>query len=212
MSRAGAMAGVFVAAGVAVGMALSGCAGESTTGDATPTDTPASTATLVEETSAPTSNQSAPGDTTAPGTELGIGDTAVVPYKYGTGAVHTVAITVTAIEKGDKAAFERQFGAKAADLTPYYLRVTARNVGDTDMSYASSPRVRAITADGGLTGVSLVGDLGDCVNENFAKDAGKDATLESCFLEAAQPGDEVTGVQYGEDEGGYRDQPIVWRR
>jgi hypothetical protein len=206
MSRAGAMAGMIAAAG----MALSGCAGE-TGGTATeisePTPTPVETTT-----SAPGSDRSAPGDVTAPGTELAIGDSAVVPYKYGTGAVHTVAITVDAIEKGDKAAFRKQFGAKAADLTPYYLRVTARNVGDTDMSFASSPRVRAITDDGGLTGVSLIGSLSDCEDESFPKDAGKDATVETCFLEAAQSNDAVTGAQYGEDEGGYREQPIVWKR
>jgi hypothetical protein len=205
MRSTGATVGVIVAAG----LALAGCAEENTAGNATPTDTPEPTSTPVEETSEPAA---APGDITAPGTELEVGDAAVVPYKYGTGPVHTVEITVTAIEKGDRAAFKKAFGSKAADLEPYYLQVTARNVGDTDLSYASSPRVRAITDDGGLTGVSLIGDLSDCKNENFPKDAGKDATLETCFLEAAQSNDTVTGAQYGEDEGGYREQPIVWKR
>lgn len=217
------MRGASVLAGVvvAVGIAVSGCGQDNVAGTATSGDSPNASTPAARKTSErpPTSARKTsarpapadPGDITTPGTELKVGDTAVVPFKKGGQSGHTVAITVSSIEKGDQAAFEQQFGERAKGLVPYYLKITVRNVGDSDLSHASAPRVRAIKADGRLTGVSLVGSLSGCESESFPKDAGNGATVESCVLQAARQADTVAGAQYAESEGGYSSKPIVWK-
>src|SRR6478609_167933 len=53
----------------------------------------------------PSDDAAAPAgdDVAAPGTKFKIGDRAVLPFKYGTNKKGTVAVTVTAIEKGAEA-------------------------------------------------------------------------------------------------------------
>jgi hypothetical protein len=176
------------------------------------------------ETSAPTpaapgpTDQGAPpagsggGPVTSPGTALKVGQRAVVPFKYGS-ETGTVAITVTAIEQGDQAAFKTRFRAKGNGMVPYYIRYSVENVGGTDLSSSSAPLLSAIGPDGQGTGVSVIGDLPDCergrATDQFTSAGAK---YEGCRLQAARQGDEVAGAEYDETDGGYGDSPIVWKK
>ncbi|MEV8435737.1 hypothetical protein AB0425_00050 [Actinosynnema sp. NPDC051121] len=194
----------------ALALLLSAC-GDATSGTAAPatTETPAETGSSSAPTSTTTATKAAAsGDVTAPGTELKVGERAVVPFKYGTDKNGTIALTVTAIEKGDNADLAA-FGEKAKGITPYYIRVTVENVGGTDLSY-SSLSLRAIGPDGKGTGVIISGDTKQCESETAKKDfttAG--AKYETCVLQGAREGAAVAGAEYDKGDG-YDKSPITW--
>ncbi|MFB7919568.1 hypothetical protein [Streptomyces sp. NPDC056061] len=148
------------------------------------------------------------GDVAAPGTKFKIGDRAVLPFKYGTDKEGTVAVTVTAIEKGAEADMA-PFGDKAKGMTPYYIRMKVENVGGTDLSYASL-RLRGKLEGGGPTGVVLIGDLpGKCDNETAPRDfTTKGASYETCSLSATKT-DPIAVASFEEGDA-YRDSPVLW--
>ncbi|RBM16229.1 hypothetical protein DI005_25610 [Prauserella sp. PE36] len=198
-----------------LGLALAACGGEEdTAGDAAAAETPASSSSEQSpasetESSSPAADEAAPAEVTPPGTELKVGETATIPFTYGTEKSGTIAITVTAIDKGDPADLAA-FGDRANGLVPYFIRIKVENVGGTDLSY-SSVRLRALGEDGRGTGVVITGDVeGKCESTN-ADDTftAAGATFESCTLQAAQEGVAVTGAEFGDSEE-YSDDPIVW--
>ncbi|MGW1128001.1 hypothetical protein [Streptomyces sp. NPDC002526] len=148
------------------------------------------------------------GDVAAPGTKFKVGDRAVVPFKYGTSKEGTVAITVTAIEKGTEADMA-PFGDKAKGMTPYYIRMKVENVGGTDLSY-SSLRLRGNLAGGAPTGVILIGDLpGKCDSETAPRDfTTKGASYETCSLSATKT-DPIAVASFEEGDA-YSDSPVIW--
>ncbi|MDV9197444.1 hypothetical protein [Streptomyces sp. Wh19] len=148
------------------------------------------------------------GDVAAPGTKFKIGDRAVLPFKYGTDKKGTVAVTVTAIEKGAEADMA-PFGDKAKGMTPYYIRMKVENVGGTDLSYASL-RLRGKLEGGGPTGVILVGDLpGKCDSETAPRDfTTKGASYETCSLSATKT-DPIAVASFEEGDA-YSGSPVLW--
>ncbi|EHR63734.1 hypothetical protein [Saccharomonospora cyanea] len=208
------------AAVAALGLGLTAC-GDTETGAAQPADTTkagtssasasptSSEAPAPESTEAKPSGSSASGDVTAPGTELKVGETATVPFTYGTDMSGTIAITVTAIEQGAPADLAA-FGDRAKGLVPYFIKYQVENVEGTDLSY-SSVRLRATTADGRGTGVIISGDVeGKCESETADRDfttAG--ASYETCALQASREGIEVVGAEFSDGDD-YLDDPVVW--
>jgi hypothetical protein len=200
---------------VAAALLLSSCASE-TAGTAvsstsTPPITAATSAVSPSSATASSSPKVAAGsaDVTKPGSELKVGDRAVVPFKYGTDKNGTIAITVTAIEKGDNADLAK-FGDKAKGLIPYYIRVSVENVDGSDLAY-STVSLRAIGTDGKSTGVIISGDVDKCESETAKKDfttAG--AKYETCVLQASREGLEVAGATYDKGDD-YLKSPLVWK-
>ncbi|MFF2185267.1 hypothetical protein [Streptomyces sp. NPDC058155] len=150
----------------------------------------------------------AEGDVAAPGTKLKVGDKAVLPFEYTSDKKGTVAVTVTAIEKGAEADMSA-FGEKAAGMTPYFIKMKVENVGGTDMAYASLA-LNGVLDGGGSTGVILVGDIPDkCENEAApAEFTTKGASYETCTLSATK-GEPVTAASFDEGDA-YSDDPVVW--
>ncbi|MFM9703672.1 hypothetical protein [Streptomyces galilaeus] len=146
------------------------------------------------------------GDVTAPGAGLKVGDKAVLPFEYAK-KKGTLAITVTAIDKGTEADMS-QFGERAKGLTPYFIKMKVENVGDTDLSRAYV-QLRGLLDGGQSTGVSLIGDIpGKCDKESAPAEFGKGVSFETCSLAASQSGD-VTGAEFDEGDA-YSDKPVVW--
>ncbi|MEV0575586.1 hypothetical protein [Streptomyces sp. NPDC050392] len=189
----------------------SSSAQESPSASAPASPDPASSDPGSESPSADTGDDAgapAGGDVAAPGTKLKIGDRAILPFTYGTEKKGTVAVTVTAIEKGAEADMA-PFGAKAKGMTPYYIRMKVENVSGTDLSYASL-RLRGKLEGGGPTGVILIGDLpGKCDNETAPRDfTTKGASYETCSLSATKT-DPIAAASF-EDGDAYSDSPVLW--
>ncbi|WP_405928902.1 hypothetical protein OH733_19340 [Streptomyces griseus] len=203
-----------------IGFTLSACNGDD--GESAAKESPAASASASA--SAPASSEPssesptddsgnggeapADGDVTAPGTKLKTGDRAVLPFRYTSDKQGTIAVTVTAIEKGaesDMAAF----GDKAKGMTPYFIKMKVENVGGTDLSYASL-KLDGVLDGGAGTGVILMGDIpGKCDRETAPRDfTTKGATYETCSLAATKTAP-VTGAEYDEGDT-YSDNPVVW--
>jgi hypothetical protein len=164
-------------------------------------------ATRAADSPATTTSSTGPAKTTPPGTKLKLGARAVVSSSDG-----TIAITVTAIEAGDKAAFDQKYGDKAKEITPYYIRFTVENVDGSDMSFTSSPSLHGDTADGTGTGVIVTGEVGDCTDDGAPKDfktAG--ASYQACKLAGGTAVDKVTAATYDATDS-YDGNPIVWQK
>ncbi|MEV6909369.1 hypothetical protein [Amycolatopsis sp. NPDC051071] len=198
------------ATGCAAVLLLSACGGKEEAGSPVPAPAPAPTSAPA---SSPTTSGTLPvgnPDATAPGTELKVGDRAVVPFKYGNDKAGTIAITVKTIELGAKEDLAA-YGDKAKGMTPVYIRISVENVGGTDLTY-SSVRLRAVGPDGKGTGVIITGETPKCQSESAKKDfktAG--ATYETCGLQAVKDGDDVGGATYGDGDG-YKDKPVIWKK
>ncbi|AXK37135.1 hypothetical protein DVA86_06500 [Streptomyces armeniacus] len=150
----------------------------------------------------------AEGDVTAPGTKVKVGDRAVLPFEYTSQKKGTIAVTVTAIEKGTEADMSG-FGAKAKGMTPYFIKTKVENVGGTDLSYASL-KLDGVLEGGSATGVVLIGDIpGKCDNESAPRDFNtKGASYETCALSATKTAP-VTAASFNEGDA-YSSSPVVW--
>lgn len=195
---------------VAAGL-LAGCVslpGDDEAGD--PAPAASSSAPSSPGQSAPAPAPAANAQLTPPGTRLKVGQKAVVPWEYGSSR-GTIGITVTAIERGDVAAFKQRFGAKANGLVPYYIRYTVENVGGTDLANVGAPDLSAQLSDGSPTGVVLMGSLPEC--ESGDADSGFSAAgarFQTCKLQAARTGSTITSAVFEDELGGYDDQEVVW--
>lgn len=199
-------------------IAAAGCdSGEPDAGTSAGARDRGASATTTTKSTAPESTtgqteQAGDAAVTPPGSELTVGDTAVVPYRYAGDTNHAVSITVTGIDPGDQTAFNDKFGAKSEGYVPYYITVTVTNVSGTSMRGVSSPRLRALGPDGRSTGAVLVGDLPGCENESAPREfTEKGASFDTCVLQAAQAGTTLSGVEYDDDTGGYDAAPLVWK-
>nr|WP_158854185.1 hypothetical protein [Saccharothrix deserti] len=207
---------VFAAALATIGLGLSACgsdkAGSAVPAPASPppSSTPSSSEPTENTTPAIDDDSGVPveGDVTAPGTKLKVGDRAVLPFEYTSKKKGTIAVTVTAIEKGTEADMAA-FGEKAKGLTPYFIKMKVENVGGTDLSYASL-KLGGVLDGGTGTGVVLIGDIpGKCDNESAPTGfTTKGASYETCTLSATK-GSPVTAAEFDEGDE-YSDGPVVW--
>ncbi|MEW2423122.1 hypothetical protein AB0911_21505 [Streptomyces nigra] len=196
----------------ALGLGLTACGGDSEDGAAekeSPTaaaPTPDAASPSAEGGDGEGGATRPAGDVTAPGTGLKVGDKAVLPFEYAK-KKGTLAITVTAIDKGAEADMSR-FGERAKGLTPYFIKMRVENVGDTHLSHAYV-QLRGLLDGGRSTGVSLIGDIpGKCDKESAPAEFGKGVSFETCSLAASQSG-VVTGAEF-DDGDAYSDKPVVW--
>ncbi|MFD4025614.1 hypothetical protein ACFWRV_19170 [Streptomyces sp. NPDC058576] len=203
---------VFAAAVVTMGLALSACNDDD--GAPAAQDSPKASAPAEPSSESPAADSGddgaapAEGDVTAPGTKLKVGERAVLPFEYTSDKKGTIAVTVTAIEKGAEADMA-PFGDDAKGMTPYFIKMKVENVGGTDLSYASLS-LRGALEGGAGTGVVLVGDIpGKCEADDAPGEfATKGASYETCSLSATKTAP-VTAVEFDEGDA-YSDSPVVW--
>lgn len=145
------------------------------------------------------------------GTALPLGKQAVIPYDDSIDA-GTLGVTVTAVEPGDQAQYETQFGEDAQGSVPHYVHYTVENLGGTDLSTKSLFSLYGSTVKGETnTGVFLIGDVPDCGRVLSPEDfTTVGASFESCQLIAAPTGQDI--VEVGYDKGDYDENPIVWTK
>lgn len=187
-----------------------------TTTSASPSE-PTSTAT--EATSSAPEPGALSGDVTAPGTELAIGDTAVLPLTYGTEGTATVEVKVVGITEGTSADLKAAEVKNAADYTPFYinLEMTILEVGDQGFgSYTPGSDFDGLTGSSKAGSLIIFGDFAPCDNGGFEFDSAVGDTAPGCVPALATKGSTVDGVQFsgGPDDAGYDQfdgEPVVWK-
>lgn len=211
---------VMVAAVVAAtAVVLTACSDDSG-GDAAGAETTRTTetTTTTEEAADDTSSSDAPApvevEFTKPGTELKIGDKAVVPYERG-GEKGALGITVTAIEKGTTADLAGLDDVK--DQVPFFIRYTVTNESGSAFTNVSAIPVFGVV-DGGSAGFVTGGGVDKCElgssEDDFATQGG---SYDACRIALGTAAIAVVGAEYDEDDSDiapgsdYSDAPITWR-
>ncbi|MFK0220031.1 hypothetical protein ACIQWN_17795 [Streptomyces vinaceus] len=145
---------------------------------------------------APAAGQAKPGQT------FKIGETAQVPFNYGSTKGGTIALTVTGVEQGQPADLDSlKLGDKVKGMIPYYVRYTVKNVGTVDLSYASVGHMKGLLPDGSeAQGVSVIGTFDKCKDESLPKGFTNGQTQTSCAIALAPSAQtKVVGAEYWGD-------------
>ncbi|MBB3050918.1 hypothetical protein FHS23_001941 [Prauserella isguenensis] len=205
-----------------IGLALSACGGEEEAAPETQEQTSAPASSAEPDASAAAEPADSDGgevsalpvddEVTAPGTELKIGDRAVVPFEYTDEKKGTVAITVTSIEKGSASDLPKKSDGSSVDsrITPYYITFTVENVGGEELEYSR------VDLDGRLPGgestgavLTVIGGVDQCESESAPSEFNEQgASYESCTIQGSARGD-VTEVHFTESPD-YEESPVVW--
>ncbi|WP_314248735.1 hypothetical protein [Streptomyces sp. DSM 40907] len=213
----------FAAVGLAVvgSLALTGCQNGDEESPAQPASSApgsapaASAAPTGPSTGAGAAPAGAPG-TAKPGQVFKIGEAAEIPYDYGDFKGSRIALTVTAIEQGTPADLEGLgLGDKANGKVPYYIRYTVKNIGTTDMSYASVGHVSGLLGDGtAAQSLAVIGRFEKCKGESMPKGFANGQTQTTCAIALAPSAQtKVAGAAYGGNpyNAANKSEAITWK-
>ncbi|MBS4753471.1 hypothetical protein KG112_11720 [Nocardioides sp. zg-ZUI104] len=208
-------------------LALTACGGEDEDTDAKD-KTSQSTEETTEATETPTESAetetspvapAAPaGDVTAPGTELAIGEPAVVPFTSGTDSSGTVEVTITEIKKGSADDLKPlNLGDRAAGLVPYYIQVNVKGVsGSETLAHTSiNESIEGALPDGSRAQtLSIIGTFEPCDNVSFPGEFADGTSYTTCVPYLAQESTEVSSARYAQRDSEYSSydgKPVVWK-
>ncbi|MCX4696682.1 FimV family protein [Streptomyces sp. NBC_01408] len=156
------------------------------------------------------------GGTAKSGQVFKIGETARIPFSYGSNKGGQLDLTITAIEQGNPADLDAlKLGDKVKGMIPYYIRYSVKNTGTTDLSYSSVGHVKGLLTDGSdAQKVSVIGKFEKCPNESLPKGFTNGQTQTSCAL-ALAPSDQtkVTAAEYwGEPYNSLsKNKGLIWK-
>ncbi|WP_371653389.1 MULTISPECIES: hypothetical protein [unclassified Streptomyces] len=176
-------------------LALSACNGDdgsdasvggATPKPSTPSSAPSSSAPSTQP-SAPAGDGGAAGGQAKGGQTFKFGQAAQFPFKYGTKTKGEIALTVDAIEKGDPADLAPlKLGDKVSGKVPYYIRYTVKNVGTTNLEYASVTHVKGHLGDGtDAQDLMIIGNFAKCDSDSLPKGFTNGKTQKSCAIALA---------------------------
>lgn len=155
---------------------------------------------------------------TAPGTQLAVGESAVIPLRIPYKPQVPVRVTVTAIDEGTLADFgQYKVPPEAADSRPYYVRYTITALAPGEYSgvtlgytLAVDDRGQEHTAtllDSRMSGASF--DRCNAIGAFKAGDT-EGSTREGCRIFLVHKNGSMTGFRFKEFETPYNKSPVTW--
>jgi hypothetical protein len=151
-----------------------------------------------------------PGETTAPGTRLRVGESALIRYDGSSAGATVVEVTVESVEAGRIADLaEFNLPADAAASTPYYVTLRWTNRGETTLKYPGLVvPTTAHTASGEASPITLIGSFPRCdtVDASPAEFA-PEISVSGCRVFLVPAGQKVAQVGWS---GSFRDDPVLW--
>ncbi|MFD9790261.1 hypothetical protein ACFWXK_04840 [Streptomyces sp. NPDC059070] len=200
MRRSGRVKLASVGLVVVGSLALSACNGDDDAGKpvggATPTSSAPSAQPSSQPSSQPSDQPSAPaggggtgggGAQAKGGQTFKIGEAAQFPFTYGTTTKGEISLTVDAIEKGSAADLAPlKLGDKVSGKVPYYIRYTVKNVGTTDLAYASVSHMKGHLGDGSeAQDLMVIGSFDKCPSDSLPKGFTNGKTQKGCAIALA---------------------------
>lgn len=195
------------AAGAAV-IILAGCSGaaevEAPQTSAAPVVESASPSPEVTE-SAVAAPADLPGDFTAAGAQLAVGDTALLNWDHYEHGDIALAVTVDAIRVGTLADFDSldldaETAAQIQGYTPVYIDVTVvkADLTQNPIEFSSiGSNIDAVSAAGGpLPSFTVFGDFPMCDDESFDPDVDTGAPQSTCAIFMVPSGQEFGAAQW----------------
>lgn len=182
-------------------LVLSGCSGSS---DPAAEPTPSATTASVS----PYLPVPAGVELTKPGSQLNVGDHAVVAYEPRQDQVGALDIAVTKLEKTSIDDFSAwQLSDDQKKSTPYYVRVTIENVGDTDLGGREIPLYVVNDDNVLLESTPFASSFAPCPSTGFPEKFGPGATTNACLVYLAPNHGELVAVSFRPEESF---NPITW--
>lgn len=187
---------------VAGALALPACSGDGSDagGATTPSATPSASPYLPVP----------DGVTLTPqGTHIKVGDTAVVAYEPRQNQVGVLEITVTSLEE---TTIKKSFGAwklskEQKASTPFFVRATVTNVGETDLGGRRVPLYIVNDQNVLLESTPFASAFEPCPSAALPKKFGPSASEDVCLVYLAPDHGELEAVSFRPEE---TFDPIIW--
>ena len=145
---------------------------------------------------------------TPPGSQLSVGDAAVVAYEPRQEQVGALDITVTKLERTRIEAFSAwQLSDAQKASTPYYVRATIENVGDTDLGGRPVPLYVVNEDDVLLEATPFASSFKPCPSTPFPEKFGPGDSTDVCLVYLAPDHGELEAVSFRPVE---TFNPITW--
>ena len=197
------VAGVPLALVLATSLALSACSGDDSGSEGSGDD---DTSPAVAET--PYLDVPEGVELTAQGSELENGESATVAYEPRQNAVGALDITVTATEKASFSMFEGWELTKETRATsPYFVRATVENVGDTDLGGRPVPLYIVDDQNRLIEPSVFTGTFQPCEGSMFPKKFKNGDKVKACLVYLAPDKGDLTAVSFRPDQ---EFDPITW--
>ena len=145
---------------------------------------------------------------TEPGSQLAVGDHAVVAYQPRQEQVAALDIVVTKLEKAsikDFSAWQLSDAQQAS--TPYYVRARIENVGDTDLGGRAVPLYVVNEDNVLLEPTPFASSFQACPSTPFPEKFGPGETARACLVYLAPDHGDLVSVSFRPDE---TFNPITW--
>jgi hypothetical protein len=193
---------------LAVSLALTACSGDDgarpeSESESSPTATEAAT-----ETETPYLDVPDGVELTEQGSELDVSEKATVAYEPRQNAVGALDVTVTSIERADFRLFDGfELTRETMKTTPYFVRATVSNVGDTDLGGRPVP-LYIVDGDNRLIESSVfAGTFKPCEGSMFPSKFRSGDKVKTCLVYLAPDKGDLTAVSFRPDQ---EFDPITW--
>jgi hypothetical protein len=145
---------------------------------------------------------------TAPGSQLAVGDHAVVAYKPRQDQVGALDIRVTALEKTTIKDFSAwQLNDAQKQSNPYYVRTLIKNVGDTDLGGREVPLYVVNDQNVLLEPTPFASSFEPCPSTPFPQKFGPGDSVRACLVYLAPDHGDLVSVSFRPEE---TFNPITW--
>ncbi|WP_432479715.1 hypothetical protein [Nocardioides sp. GXQ0305] len=145
---------------------------------------------------------------TAQGSELELGESATVAYEPRQNAVGALDVTVTATERASFSMFEGwELTKETRSTSPYFVRATVENVGDTDLGGRPVP-LYVVDGENRLIESSVfTGTFEPCEGSTFPKKFRNGDRVKACLVYLVPDKGDLTAVSFRPDQ---EFDPITW--
>jgi hypothetical protein len=180
--------------------ALTGCSDDGGDGDQQgsddPSQSPTSEATESDEPYLPVPDGV---ELTEPGSELGVGEAAVIAWQPRQNLVGVLDVDVTRLERTSFAESFEGWDVKAEQkkkVRPFFVRATVTNRGETNLSGRLVPLYAVDSADALVEPTKFTDDFKPCPGGNLPEGFSGDDTAKLCLVYLIAPGEQLTGVTF----------------
>lgn len=194
-----------VALALAPVLVVAGCGGAKSGAGASAAPTPSPSVAL------PTGDVKVPSGTklTAPGTDLGFGDTATVAYEANKLKASVLALTVQSVQTGTIKDFSAyQLDARTKQSTPFYVRATVKNVGTGDLGAAGVPLLAVDAKNTLIQASSFSNTFKRCPSTGLPAKFAGGATASVCLVYLVPSAGSLTAMSYRPLQAF---EPITWK-
>jgi len=159
----------------------------------------------------PTGDVKVPSGTklTAPGTDLGFGDTATVAYEANKQKASVLTLTVDSVQTGTIKDFSAyQLDARTKQSTPFYVKATVKNVGTGDLGGAAVPLLAVDAGNTLIQASSFSNTFKRCPSTGLPAKFAAGTSSSVCLVYLVPDAGSLTAMSYRPLQAF---EPITWK-